>query len=187
MVWGDSVIPIYGSLDSVPFDGTKIANQVIMVKAQQNGKIIYQIHIRTDNSGRFNTSFFPPNDGTITVTARILTDNSTAATIKKMTPVDYVINIVSTEAWMPFILILFFAMTSFLIVIVFTLFYPKDNIAKLSIIPGVIFVVLAYYIFYKFPPLDTDTGNTALAAVLLTPIIAYVYEILKIKVKPGSD
>jgi uncharacterized membrane protein YkgB len=54
----------------------------------------------------------------------------------------------------------------------------KANWVRAGIIPAAVLNVFAYIVLYKFPPFDA-AGNAAVAAVLIAPMAAYIYEALK--------
>lgn len=97
LAWGDNSIPIYGNITLIPFNKANLVDKVIIIKATQNGQLIYESFLKTDKEGIFNSSFFPPADGTITITANLAGENSTP---------EKVISVIATETWMPVILIM---------------------------------------------------------------------------------
>lgn len=67
--WGDQVVPIYGNITNYPLNKTALINRSVMVQAQQNNQTIYERVVRTDHNGLFNSTFVPPADGTIQLSA----------------------------------------------------------------------------------------------------------------------
>jgi len=174
LAWGDEVIPIFGSIASIPPNSTDLSNKIIMIKAMQNSQLIFEKFAKTDHYGTFNSSFFPPNDGTIQVTAKLIDVNSTST--------EAAITVIATEAWMPIILILIFTVISIALVVGFWLWYNQNKtknayILRIGAIPTVIPIMLTYFILYKFPPFDA-TANAAIATVLIGPLAAYIYEVI---------
>jgi hypothetical protein len=175
LAWGDEVIPIFGRIGSVPL-GAQLADKIVMINSTQNGKLIFKQFVTTNTFGLFSSRFFAPEDGTIHVTATLISPNSSAD--------EATISVIVTQSWMPLIIILILTIISISSIVGFWLYaknMPDDSkvrIIKISVIPTIIPIVLAYFILYKFPPFD-EAGNAAIGTALIAPIIAYIIELLK--------
>lgn len=175
LAWGDEVIPIFGRIGSVPI-GAQLADKIVMINSTQNGELIFKQFVTTNAFGLFSSRFFAPEDGTIHVTATLISPNSSAD--------EATISVIATQSWMPLIIILILTIISISSIVGFWMYaknMPDDSklkILRISVIPTIIPIVLAYFILYKFPPFD-DTGNAAIGTALIAPIIAYIVELLK--------
>jgi hypothetical protein len=169
----DGVIPIFGYVTTIPLDTTKLQNQIVRIQGYQNNDLIFNKYVKTEGTGIFNASFYPPNDGIVTIKAMLVNQaNSTA---------EGLITVVATEAWMPAILITIFIASSIGCLVIFWAISTRtkdDTYMKIGLIPATILTILAYILLYKFPPLDA-AGNAAIAAALITPMGAYIYGALQ--------
>lgn len=174
--WGDAVIPINGYISNIPPDESPLGNQTVRIRGTQNDALIFERTVSTAGTGFYNTSFYPPTDGTVTIDATLIYagKNSTARAL---------ITVIATQAWMPAILITLFITASVATMVIFLIISKgkgtnEKQWVKAGVIPAVIFNIFAYIVLYKFPPFEAG-GNAALAAALIAPMAAYIYEALK--------
>jgi hypothetical protein len=135
--------------------------------------MIYDKYVKTLGTGIYNASFYPPSDGTVKVKAMLIDSGKTIS--------EALITVIATQAWMPAILITIFIAASIGTIVIFwwiSKWKSNANWARVGIIPAVILNVFACIVLYKFPPFDT-AGNAAIAAALIAPMAAYIYEALK--------
>jgi hypothetical protein len=175
--WGDKTIPINGYVVKTTERGN-YEEQIVKVIAYQDEETIFQQFLQTSGTGFYNTTFYPPSDGTIRIKSILMSQTPT---------VEATVSVIATQSWSPAILITIFISLSIGLAVVFTirgrqkdsnnnLIHPDT--LKAGLIPIAILNVLTYILLYKFPPLDS-TGNAALAAALIAPMAAYIYETLK--------
>jgi hypothetical protein len=176
LAWGDEVIPIFGRIAAIP-QSVQLADRIVMLNSTQNDKLIFKQFVTTDALGQFSSRFFAPEDGTIRITATLVSPNSSAD--------EATISVIATQSWMPLILILILTIISISSIVGFWMYSKnqtdadiKVRILRISVIPTIIPITLAYFILYKFPPFDA-VGNAAIATALIAPIIAYIVELLK--------
>jgi hypothetical protein len=180
MEWGDRVIPIYGNITNIPFNKTSLANKIIMIQAYQNDKLIYEKFVKTGINGNFTAFFYPPDDGTVKVIAKLNGENSAARGL---------VTVIATQAWAPAILIAFFISLAILSIVLSWHFYQtrltggtnkvkQPKYLKWGILPTVVATLLSYMMLYKFPPFDA-AGNAVIATGLIAPIAAYIFETVK--------
>jgi hypothetical protein len=175
LAWGDEIIPIFGRIASIP-KGEELADKIVMINSTQNGELIFKQFVTTNTFGLFGSRFFAPEDGTIQVTATLVRPNSSAD--------EATISVIATQSWMPLIMILILTIISLSSIVGFWLFAKhstsrnKGKILRISVIPAIIPIALAYFILYKFPPFN-EVGNAAIGTILIAPIIAYIIELLR--------
>ena len=172
--WGDETIPINGYVKNVT-NKQPLENQIVQIQAFQDETLIFEKFLKVDGDGYYETSFYPPSDGTVTVKAILVSQNP---------PVENLITVIATQAWMPAILITFFISLLISLAVGFWMLYKakwknKDEFwLKAGLIPIVPVNVVTYMILYKFPPFDA-AGNAAIAAALIAPMAVYIFETLK--------
>jgi hypothetical protein len=172
--WGDNVVPIFGNITDIPPSNTNLGNKIIFIQAYQNGQLIYQRYVKTDWCGNFNSFFYPPESGDVKITAKMLGSNVTS-----VATTEGIITVTVTESWIPIIVIITLVVASIAIIGGFRHVYQNDNTKlRMGVIPALIPVAFAYFFLYKYPPFDA-VGNVAIAGALITPIIAYVFQIIK--------
>ena len=139
-------------------------NQLIVVEALSDGKVIYNSTTTTDEEDNFSTSFQVAEEGTVTITARAVDMNNGQTSTTTISIVKPEWSLVITI--MPIIAALALMILS-----------PYKYLQILFLI-SIGLTVLSYRLLYYFKPLD-ETGNAALAAAFLAPIAAYVFEYIK--------
>jgi hypothetical protein len=175
--WGDAVIPVFGCITSQPPRMADVVNEVVTVEAVQGEKTIYKKSIGTDRFGTFNSSFYPPANGNIEITAKIANTNSNTT--------EETVSVIVTEAWAPVLWIFFLLFVAVILIVGFLNWYEKkpadkkQNQPKMrwSIVLVFIPVILAYIILYRFPPFD-ENANAAFATAMIAPIAAYIYKVM---------
>jgi hypothetical protein len=170
--WGDGIIPIL-YISTIPTNKSQLEDQIVRIQAFQNNDVIYDKYVKTLGTGIYNASFYPPTDGTVKVKAMLIDNGKTVS--------EALITVIATQAWMPAILITIFIAASIGTIVLFwwiSKWRSNPNWARAGVIPAVILNIFAYIVLYKFPPFDT-AGNTAIAAALIAPMAAYIYEALK--------
>lgn len=169
--WGDETIPINGYVKNVTNKQSK-ENQIVKIQVLQGDTLIHQTYLKADGDGYYNASLYPPNDGTVTVKAILVSQDPWIETS---------ITVVATQAWMPAILItIFISLTIFFAVLFWSVSKSTNDgkWLKIGLVPLIITNVLTYIILYKFPPFDT-AANGAIAAALIAPVGIYIFDMLR--------
>jgi hypothetical protein len=184
--FGEDGIPVNGFITAIPYNKTAAAGLVVILQATQNGKLIYETFVKTDNNGNFSSFFIPPEDGTVTI-------NSTLADGKSSSP-SGLISVVVTESAGPIYIIAALIGTAIAIMIWARYVYKNKekkekgtgiDVLHLSLIPVTMLTIFAYIILFRFPPFD-GPGNAAFATAMITPIALYVFQLLNASQNGGA-
>lgn len=176
--WGDALIPVFGCITSQPPRVADVVNKIVTVEAIQGEDTIFKKTVKTDRFGNFKSSFYPPTNGIIEITAKIANTNSNTT--------EETISVIVTEAWAPLLWIFLLLFVAVILIVAFLTWYEKGDQKernkkkprlRWSIILVFIPVILAYIILYKFPPFD-ETANGAFAAAMIAPIAVYIYKVM---------
>ncbi len=148
----------------------------VLIQANQENNTISRTLLTTDNNGKFSWFFYPPDDGTVKISAKVLPlSTSTAATEEEQQP-EEIISIVITKPLLPSFGIVASVIAAFVVLVLFPRWFPRSN--QYSIVFAAGFVIIGYIILYRWPPLDS-AGNVAIATALFAPIAAYLIDLVR--------
>jgi hypothetical protein len=171
--FGNKNIPVYGSITDILSNKTDLSNRIIMIQAEQNGKVIYEKFVKTNKTGNFDSFFIPTEDGTIRITAKLTDENSTTA--------EGVVSVIVVESIVPIFVISVLAGLAITVMAVYL--HLEESVRKKPYVAVSYIVIVigltipAFVVLFRFPPFDA-AGNAAFATAIIAPTATLIFQIL---------
>jgi uncharacterized protein YacL len=128
-----------------------LENIPIILQATQGNETIFCTLVTTTKDGNYFWYFYPPNDGTVFIAARLVSlipidGNSTSTGIRGQ--LEEIISIAVIKPLLPSIGIVVSVVLAFMVLVLFPRWIPRFS--QYSIIIAVFFVIIGYIILYRW-------------------------------------